>query len=1019
MNSVNAERLAFGVLGPLLVQVDGAPVTPPRSPILRGLLGVLLAAGDHSVPSLRLVELVWPGRSDEVGPGSVQVGVSRLRQWLRRIDPAPEPRWSLDHDGAGYRLAVPAHTVDLGRFRALVDGAEAAGHAEERAALLESALELWRGPLLADLSVLDFSDPLLRSVAEEVHAAAAGLAAAAAATGRAGPALDRLHALAEAHPLDERLEAGVIELLAADGRSAEALRRYQAYRESVAEELGVDPGERVQAAYLSVLSQESGRRSGPARVPGPPVPAQLPPGVPDFTGRDEQVEALTGLLGARDHSPLALITGMGGVGKTTLALHVAHRLAARFPDGRLYTRLRGPDGAPVDPARVLGGFLGAFGITGQDVPPSLEDRSALFRTVLTGRRVLIVLDDASAEGEVRPLLPAAPGCAAVVTSRLPLAGLEGAGRIELGVFEPGQAVALLGRITGPDRVGAEPEAAAEIARLCGYVPLAVRIAGARLAHRRHRTLGWLAETLGDERHRLDELAAGDLAVRASFRLSYLRLPDGTRRLFRLLGLLEAPDFGEWIAAALLDVPYRAGRAHLEALVDAQLLTVTGADPQGRPRLRYHDLVRIYARELALAEDDAGTRNAAVRRALGAWLGLAERAAERVPGPCFATIGGSAPRHRLPAAVAEDLLADPMGWFDTERAALTAAVDQSCALGLDEHAWELAASMAKYLDVRSLTQDLMRTHERAMELCASAGNRLGEAVMLRGLVDVATWIANDRAGDAMGTSYEDSRRLLRLFEEEGERRGMADALVAQCWGLVARGEEELALETARRALRMAEETGHLGGEARAHQVMGVAYGERRPEEAAEHLQRCLELARLHGNPRFEATAMQFLGAAHCLAGRIDIGHELLVDSLRVCHALKDRYAEAFSLLYLAKLYAALGDERALPTAHSVVFLSRRHGMEHHLADSLKVLGELELGAGRSASATTHLEESVRLWRDRGWLAFLAGTLRVLGTAYRTNGDEEAARKNWSEAVSVYEQLGDQEAAAGVGALLNAR
>ena len=1021
----DAGRLGFGVLGPLLVEVDGAPVTPPRSPILRGLLGVLLVGGRRSLTPGRLVELVWSERSDQIGPGSVQVGLSRLRRWLRRIDPAPAPSWSLDHDGTGYRLALPAGAVDLDRFRDLAAAAGAAGEEGERAALLESALRLWRGPLLADVPVLDHSDPLLRSVTEEVHTAAADLAAAAAASGRAGAALDRLGPLAAAHPLDERLEAGVIELLAADGRDAEALRRYQSYRETVAEELGVDPGERVRSAYLSVLSRDRDPRSGQAdrdRAPAPPVPAQLPPGVPDFTGRREQVEALTRLLSARDHSPLALITGMGGVGKTTLALHVAHRLASRFPGGTLYVRLRGPDGDPVDPARVLGGFLRAFGLGGQDVPDGLEDRTALFRTVLTGRRVLVLLDDASAEGQVRPLLPGAPGCAAVVTSRLPLDGLEGAGRVGLDVLDPGTAVALLARITGRERVDAEPEAAAEIVRLCGYVPLAVRIAGARLSHRRHRTLGWLAETLRDERHRLDELAAGDLAVRASFRLSYQRLDPVTRRLFRLLGLLEAPDFGEWVAAALLDVPYRTGLEHVEALVDAQLLTVTGTDPRGRPRLRHHDLVRLYARELAFAEEDAKAREAAVRRALGAWLALAERAAERVPGPCFATITGPARRYPLPAEVAEALLADPMEWFDTERAALTAAVGQACALGLHAHAWEIAASTAKYMDVRSLTRDLERTHRAAMELCAAAGDRLGEAVMLRGLIDVTTWIGGDGGGeasgtsDAMGTSYEDARRLLRMFEEVGERRGMADALVAQCWGLVARGEEERALETARRALRLAEETGHLGGEARAHQVMGVAYGERRPEQAAEHLQRCLELARLHGNPRFEATAMQFLGAAHCLAGRIDIGHELLVESLRICQELQDRYAEAFSLLYLAKLYAALGDDRAAPTAQSVVFLSRRHRMGHHLADALKVLGEVELGAGRYDSATAYLEESVGLWRERGWLSFLADTLRVLGTAYHRSGDDEAARKNWGEAVSVYERLDDQESAAAVGALL---
>ncbi|GLZ15041.1 SARP family transcriptional regulator [Actinomadura sp. NBRC 104425] len=1021
---MNSARLRFGVLGPLLIEADGAPVRPPRSPILRGLLGVLLVAAGRAVPADRLVELVWRERPDEVNPGSVQVAVSRLRQWLRRIDPTPAPSWSLDHYGSGYRLTFPdgrfGQAVDLGGFRALTAQAKDADDARERSELLEAALALWRGPLLADLPTLDAHDPLLRSVVEEVTTAAADLATAAAAAGRAGAALDRLAALAEAHPLDERLEAGMVELLAADGRTAEALRRYQTYRESVAEELGVDPGERMQAAYLAALAQD-GRTPealGVSRAP-PPVPAQLPPPVPDFTGRDDQVRTLTDLLTAREYSPVTVITGLGGVGKTTLALHVAHRLAARFPDGQLYARLRRPDGAPVDPAEVLGGFLRAFGVSGQDVPASLDDRSALLRTVLNGRRVLILLDDATDEGEVRPLLPGAPGCAVVVTSRVPLAGLEGADRIDLDVFDQRQAVALLARIIGPERVAAEPRAAADVVRLCAHMPLAVRIAGTRLARRRHRTLAWLADRLGDARHRLDELTAGDLAVRASFRLSYLRLPDETRRLFRLLGLLEAPDFAEWVAAALLGGSYRDAQTHLETLVDAQLLVVSGTDANGWTRLRYHDLVRIYARERAIEEESEDARLAAVQRALGAWLALAERAAERVPGPCYAPIHGDAPRHELPADVTDRLLADPMAWFDAERAAMAAAVEHACALGLDDYAFDLAASMEKYLDVRSLAQDWIPLHEKAMALCAAKGNRLGEAVLLRGLNDMTTWLSMDRPGDAMGTSYDESTRLYRLFAEVGERRGMADALVAQCWGLTARGDSELALETARRALRLAQETDHLGGEARAHHVMGVAYGEARPEQAAEHLERCLELARLHGNPRLEATAMQFLGAAYCLTGRIESGHALLVGSLRITHQLKDHYAEAFSLLYLAKLYTALGDERALPTANSVVYLSRRHNLEHHLADAMTVLGQLDLAAGRYADAVTNLEESVRLWRARGWHSFLASTLRLLGQAHRENGDEEAARKAWSEALSVYERLGDTAAAKETAALLNER
>lgn len=1007
--------MRFEVLGPLRIEIGGASVTPPRSPVLRGLLGVLLIAEGRPLTTSRLIDLVWGERAGQVGHGAVQAGMSRLRQWLRGLDKATEPVWTLEHDGGGYRLEVPPEAVDLGRFRVLVERARAREDAAERCGLLESALALWRGPTLVDVPISDPGDTLFRSVEDDVHTAAMDMAAAALAAGRPRAGLARLSALAEAYPIDEGLQACLIELLAADGRPAEALRRYQAVRERVVDELGVEPGDRVHRAYLSVLGSD--REAEDAHEPSVPVPAQLPPDVPDFTGRAEQAVALSQALASRRTAVVAAIAGMGGVGKTTLALHVAHGLAAEFPDGQLYANLGGADAAPTEPAQVLSGFLLALGVGGRGIPQTLDERAALYRSLLAGRRMLIVLDNVLSERHVRPLLPGARGSAALVTSRVPLTGLEGARLVNLDVFEHEQAIELLGRIAGRDRVAAEPGAAAEVVRLCAHMPLAVRIAGARLSGRRHWSLSHLAATLADERRRLDELTAGDLAVRACFTLSYAKLPGKARELFRLLGLLETPDFGEWVAAALLDISFEAGRSYLEALVDAQLLTVVGTDQTGRLRYRYHDLVRLYARERAEDEDDAGTRTAALRRVFGAWLWLAERAADQVPGPCYAAIHGPAARWPLLSGVTAGLLDEPMSWFDAERAALVAAVDQACELGLDDLAWDLAGSLEKYFDVRGLSSDWRRLHERALGLCRGTGDRLGEAVLLRGLIEVTTWTSADQSSEAMVTMYEQSQRLLRLFEQLGERRGMSDALVMVGWGLVAKGDSARAVETAREALRLARETDHLGGEARAHHLMAIAYGKRQIEQAIDHLMRTLELARLLGNRRFEATAMQFLGAAHCLTGRIESGHDLLVQSLRICHALKDRYAEAFSLLYLAKLYAGLGDERARPAIETVISVSRQYEMHHHLSDALQVLGELEMASGRFASATIKLDESVRLWRTRGWPAFLADALRSQGLAHQGTADHDAARKAWTEALELYEQLGDAEAAAEISALLD--
>lgn len=618
----------FGVLGPLLVEVEGEPEPLPGSAVVRGLLGALLLAGGRRLPAEQLIDLVWADRAERIGRGSLQAAVSRLRDWLGRL-PGPTP--PVEHDRGGYRLVVPAEAVDLGRFRALVRRADSADDASVRRDLLESALAQRRGPALPELG-RDVS--LVQEMEDGVRRAAIAFAEAAVAAGRPGSAVARVTALAEEHPLDEELQASLIELLSADGRPADALRRYQTVRERIADEIGVAPGFRVQRAYLAVLARDRDHRPpGPLVETTMPPPAQLPPTIADFTGRDPQIDLLERALDGHRAPAVAAISGMGGVGKTVLAVHVAHRLAVRFPDGRLYADLGGEAG---EPSAVLGGFLAALGIAGHAVPEPLEQRSALFRSLLAGRRVLIVVDNAASERQVRPLLPGSPGSALIVTSRTPLAGLESARRLELEVFGADEATSLLAKLAGTVRVAAEPEAADAIARLCAYVPLAVRIAGARLASRRHWSLAHLAERLGDERRRLDELSAGDLTVRAGFAASYTRLPADTRALFRLLGLLEMTDFAAWVAAALLEVPVESARARLEALVDAQLLGTAGNDST---RYRFHDLVRLYARERAYEEDEPAVRAAALTRTIGAWLSLSERAAERVPGPCYAAIHG--------------------------------------------------------------------------------------------------------------------------------------------------------------------------------------------------------------------------------------------------------------------------------------------------------------------------------------------------------------------------------------------
>ncbi|MGW1179212.1 ATP-binding protein [Kitasatospora sp. NPDC002543] len=987
-------RMTFGLLGPLTVGVDSVPQALPRATVLRGLLGALLLAEGERLPAGRLLELVWAEQADRVGRGAVHTGMSRLRTWLGRFG---DEAVVLESDAQGYRLVTGPDAVDLGRFRRLAaDGAPA------------GALALRRGPVLAGLERINREDPLVTSMEGEVRATVLALARSAAEAGASRAAVPALTALAEEHPYDEPVHAALLELLAADGRAAEALRRFQSLRRRLSEELGIEPGEQVQNVFLALLAQD---REGSRTDPGPSrVPSQLPRDIPDFTGRDEQVRLVLDALAA---GRVPVVAGMGGIGKTALAVHTAHRAAADYPDGRLYADLRGADETPADPAGVLAAFLRALGADPREIPASLDERSALYRTLLAGRRTLVLLDNAAGEQQIGPLLPGTPADradrtdarpAVLVTSRTALTALPGSRLVDLQELDAPHARTLLGRILGDHRVAAEPVAAAQIVELCGGMPLAVRIAGARLAARPRWTLARLAHLLRDERRRLDELSAGNLAVRAGFAVGYARLSEPTRRTFRLLGLLDAPDFAPWAAAALADIPPEQAERQLEELIDAQLLQETGTEPH--LRYRFHDLVRLYAREHAEATDAPADRTAALERAFGAWLWLAEQAADQVPGPCFAPIHGSAPRHPMPSGVAAALLDDPMAWFDAEQPALNASARQAAALRMVPAAWDLAACQEKYCDVRGLYDDWRTTHVAALQACRAAGDGLGTAVLTRGLIEVTTWTT---PADGCGTAVEleggtqtmvaledHARHLQRLFEQVGEERGTADALVLTAWSLVAQGREEEALDAGRRALALATAHDHPGGEAKAHQIIAIAHGETDLDRTIEHLTETLRLARMIGNTRFEATAIQFLGAAHGRAGQVERGTELLLRSLAMARSLDDRYVEAFSLLYLAVLYAGTGDGRARDTAEAALAIARRFDLGHHLAQALGILGELDLAAGDHSSAVAHLEESVLMWRARGWRSFLAEALRTLGRAYEAAGLADSAARVLAEA-----------------------
>jgi tetratricopeptide (TPR) repeat protein len=744
--------------------------------------------------------------------------------------------------------------------------------------------------------------------------------------------------------------------------------------------------------------------------PGEVTPCQLPPDVADFVGRGELVGQLGGVLAGRPGGPdgapdqtamvIGAVAGKAGVGKSALAVHLAHQLAGEFPDGQLYASLRGAGGgggAPLDPGEVLGRFLRALGIDGSAVPAGVEERAALYRSRLAGRRVLVLLDDAAGEAQIRPLLPGGRGAAVLITSRERLAALEGARLVQLEVLDTDQAVELLARVVGGRRVAAEPEAAVAIVEACGRLPLAVRIAGARLVARPHWPLGRMVSLLADERGRLDELVHGDLEVRASLSLSYNGLGEQQRRLFGRLGLLRAPDVAAWVAAALLDRPPVEAEALLEGLVDAQLVDVAGCDVTGRPRYRLHDLLQVYARERAHADEPAQDRDAALARALSGWLGLAELADQQLPSNLYGVGHGGAPRWPVAGMVAEGLLADPLAWFEAERVAVVAAVDQAAEVGLDELAWDLAGSLMNFLDLRGYLDDWRHIHEAAMAAVRRAGNRRGEASVLRGF----GYLSMKRSG--MGAAMDCFARALAACRQVGDRHGQAHAL--EGIGAVHRlqgchGDAAAYLEP---ALAMFVELGDRLGQAWTRFQLAVLQHEQGELTAARvSLEEVLAAFHQLGDVRGVAWTQRRLGMVHTAQGELDCAAAWLERSLAGLRHVGDRPTEAMTLRSLGEVQLRRGDRQAATRlVQECLAVAQELDDRFVKAHALRSLGDLHRLQANPDQAARLLEESVQLWRQLDMLIELARSLQSLGQAYLDAGSPPAAELAWREAFTLFE------------------
>ena len=934
----------FRILGPLEIRTSEgwAGIGAPK---WRSLLATLLINAGQVVPTDRLIMEIWGDAAPAGATNLVSVYALRLRRLI-----GDDNGQLLRTRAPGYQLSLEPEDLDASLFDALVGaGRQAlADQAPQRGSeLLAEALGLWRGTALVDVP----ASPLVAAEASRLEDARLDAhelrIAADIGCGRHAEVTPELTRLVADHPLREGLWGLLMRALDGAGRHAEALAAYARAREVIAEELGVDPGEQLQGLYQRILTEDAhrprgrvtggtgqdagagpgsqeaaaaGQRPGPAvparaPVPAAPAPAapepvppmQLPADIADFTGRALDVKQLCELgpdAGVSQGAVMVgLVTGAGGLGKTTLAVHVAHRLRPHFPDGQLYVDLLGASQQPLSPTDVLARFLRDLGVDGAQIPVDEAERAGMLRTRLTGRRLLMLLDNARDAAQVRPLLPGSSGCTVLVTARNRLPDLTVARLVDLDVLGDQEARALFASIVGAERTAAGAEATAEVLAACAGLPLAIRIAGARLAARRGWTVQTLAGRLRSEQRLLDELKAGDMAVRACFAVSFASLPGPSRpggihpaAAFRLLGLWQGPAIALPAAAALFAQPEESAADALELLVNAHLLESPVPDSY-----RFHDLIRVYSAERCQADEPAPVRRDAVRRILGWYLHTAEAAA-RIISPNHARVPvGAVEPGTQPLAFAS--LEQALDWCEAERASLVAAARQAAASGLHDIAWRLPAAAMSFYYRRSHWADWITASEVGLRSAREHGDRLAEAWMTHNLG--MAYGAQD-----MPESVTYFEQAVAIYREIGDGPGEARAANNLAHAYVQGEHFDEALDAGQRSLALQRRAGHRYGEGITLAIVGGALrGLGRLPDAAAWFQQALVVFQELDDKDAEADALSDLGEVYLDLRRLDDALESLRQSLTIRQVIGDRHGQARSLglLGLAWLRSGKPDE----------------------------------------------------------------------------------------------------------------
>ena len=731
-----------------------------------------------------------------------------------------------------------------------------------------------------------------------------------------------------------------------------------------------------------------------AGTPQQLVPGLLPRDVPGFTGRDGELDRLAGLAGGGSVVVTA-IGGTAGVGKTALAVHAAHRLAPQFPDGHLYADLRGYTAgqSPAEPGEVLEVFLRRLGVPAEGVPVSVEERSGLLRQLLASRRVLMLLDNAAAEGQVRPLLPGAGGSLVLVTSRSVLAGLEVDARIGLDVLAQREAAELLAGLIGAGRAAAEPEAVAQVAGWCGLLPLALRIAGQLLAAHPAWSVAKLAGMLSDERDRLQRLTAGDLEVRATFDVSYRQLADGEARLFRLLGLHPGPDFDTAAAAALAWIEPETAGPVLARLVEASLVT---EDVAGR--FGMHDLLRLFARGACQQAEDQAARDAAEARLVGHYAELAgflDSCVDPELRPAAAQAGMPLPSMR-----------EALALFEAERPSLVASIGLAALRGWDEQVGQLADSMGESLRLLGYLDDLLTVREAAFAAARHAGDTLEEGATLNNLGNTYTELR--RFEEAIGCY----RQALVIFRETGDRYGEGQGLnnLGEAYRELRRFEESIGCY--QQALAIKRETGDRHGEGTTLINLGSAHlGVQRFEGAISCYQQALAVVRKTGDRYREGLTLNNLGIAYDELRQFEEATGCYQQALAICRDTGDRYGEGQTLGNLGIAYSELRRfEEATDCYQQSLAIVRRAGDRYGEGVALNNLGNTCEQLRRFEEAVDFYQQALAICRDTGDRYGEGQTLNNLGEAYRELRQPDRAAACWRDAVAAMRETGDHEEAA---------